>query len=42
MPVLNNHVIYAPNQFSADCDYNHKLMMVLFLDLYHQHFTLKK
>ncbi len=35
MQVLNNHIIPVLNQVFVDCDYNHKLMMVQFLDLYY-------
>ena len=42
MPLLNYPVAHVLNQVLNDCDYNHKLMMILFLDLCHQNFTAKK
>jgi hypothetical protein len=42
MPVLKNYVKHVFSQVLGVCDYNHKLMMVLFIDLYHQNLTTKK
>ncbi len=42
MPLLNNYLTHVLNQFFVDCDYNHNVVMVQLLDLYHQNFTTKK
>lgn len=42
VPVLNTPAKHVLNQVLIDCDYNHKLMVILFLDLRHQKFTVKK
>jgi hypothetical protein len=42
IPVLNTPAKHVLNQVLIDCDYNHKLMVILFLDLCHQKFTAKK
>ena len=42
MPVLKNYVKHALSQFLVLCDYNHKLLIILFLDLCYRNFTTKK